>query len=152
MQSSRKKVCDNCLQELSLSAYYRHKDNCTTLNKSYKSNPSAGECLQQSGSSLKSSYEEDSDAFVASSVSSSDTDSTFCLDGSDNGLSSENDNGCGMEVDFEYPEPNFNSSSDSDATLPSDDNEIWDDTYSDINSDSSNSDVTATMKKLTFTE
>ena len=126
MLSPRKKFCDNCHEELSVSAYYRHREHCYRSAQVRSAATSRAKLTPESGSNMQSSGE-DSDVCVSSD--SSDTDSSFCLDtnerDSSSSLSKNNDGELGME--FEPEEPSFtSSSSDSDTTLPSDDNEIWD--------------------------
>ena len=141
----KRKVCEFCHEELSFLAYYRHRDNCRMLSMNYRSVaiPNA-EYPQECGSEADvQSSEEDSDACV-SSADSSGTDSSFCLDrDSSSSMSDVGDiDGPGMDVEPQDSEPDISSSSSkSDATLPSDDNEIWDVSDSDGDANDSNNDA-----------
>lgn len=143
MYSNKRKVCEFCHEELSFSAYYRHRDNCRMLNNRSVAIPNA-KYPQECGSEADvQSSEEDSDVCVPS-ADSSGTDSSFCLDrDSSSSMSDVGDiDGPGMDVEPQDSEPDISSSSsESDATLPSDDNEIWDVSDSDGDANDSNNDA-----------
>ena len=145
MEPPKKKVCEYCHEQLSLTAYYRHRQNCRKQN-----NDENTMSIHNSPDSDTSSID---DLQVSFSSRWSETDSSFCLDvenerDSDISASSHDENKSVsdgiMEIQDEdstalsaptFSSSSSSSSSDSETTVPSDGNEIRDISDSDSGGD-----------------
>lgn len=121
MESPKRKVCEYCHEGLSVTAYYRLRENCRASSNQ-----------RHTDTVLESSSDEEFAIQTSASSKSSDTDSSFCLDDA-----SENDSDFKSRTDLDPSNPN-------ESRL--DDMELEDnDTSLTLSSSSSESDTTLIM-------